>query len=203
MDSQERRGGGLSGVPEPVLESPKEKVIPYGECQCGCGGKTRISDRDNAERRYTKGEPRRFIYGHHVPKGPKHHNWRGGKTLGRNNIKYPMTLIPDHPKARSNGYVSDHVLKAEKALGKSLPKGAIVHHHTLEQLVVCQNQSYHAFIERRTRAYRECGHADWLRCPLCKQWDDPQNLYVRLWKGRTLGRHRKCHTEKEFSRRHK
>lgn len=51
-----------------------------------------------------------------------------------------------------------HVLVAEKALGKSLPKGAVVHHvdrnrqnNTSTNLVVCPNQAYHLFLHKRMR----------------------------------------------------
>jgi hypothetical protein len=35
-----------------------------GCCQCGCGGKTRISPTNDRSNGYVKGQPRRFIAGH-------------------------------------------------------------------------------------------------------------------------------------------
>ena len=35
-----------------------------GYCQCGCGQKTKLSDRNEKRRGYVKGEPRKFITGH-------------------------------------------------------------------------------------------------------------------------------------------
>lgn len=35
--------------------------IPYGYCQCGCGRKTRISDKNSSRWGHVKGEPRRFF----------------------------------------------------------------------------------------------------------------------------------------------
>ena len=55
--------------------------------------------------------------------------------------------------------IGEHVLVAERALGKPLPKGAIVHHvngkpwdnFTPFNLVVCPNQDYHLLLHRRAR----------------------------------------------------
>lgn len=55
--------------------------------------------------------------------------------------------------------VHEHVLLAEKALGKRLPKGAVVHHmnrdrkdnHTPYNLVVCPSQDYHLLLHRRMK----------------------------------------------------
>lgn len=42
----------------------ESETIPYGYCQCGCGGKTRISSQNNAPRGLVKGQPVKFIHGH-------------------------------------------------------------------------------------------------------------------------------------------
>lgn len=41
------------------------EVIPYGFCQCGCGGLAPISPQSNTRLGYVKGGPMRFILGHH------------------------------------------------------------------------------------------------------------------------------------------
>jgi hypothetical protein len=38
--------------------------VPYGFCQCGCGRRTKISDRTNARHGWQKGEPLRYLKGH-------------------------------------------------------------------------------------------------------------------------------------------
>jgi hypothetical protein len=55
--------------------------------------------------------------------------------------------------------VYQHIHLAEKALGKPLPKGAVVHHmngikydnETPYNLVICPDQSYHMLLHKRAR----------------------------------------------------
>lgn len=77
----------------------------------------------------------------------------------------------------------EHVCVAERALGKPLPEGAIVHHVDGDRsrniggnLVVCPNRAYHNLIHMRERALDACGHASWRKCVHCGQYDDPINL---------------------------
>lgn len=59
----------------------------------------------------------------------------------------------------------DHVRIAEKALGKPLPEGAVVHHvneiktdNRNENLVICPDRAYHNLIHARTDAYKATGN---------------------------------------------
>ena len=79
----------------------------------------------------------------------------------------------------------EHILVAERAMGKPLPVGAVVHHvdrnrlnNAPTNLVVCPDQTYHMLIHTRMRALEACGHADWLMCQYCKQFDAPENLRI-------------------------
>jgi len=106
----------------------------------------------------------------------------------------------------SNGYVREHILVAEKALGKPLPKGAVLHHHNEdrtdnrpENLVICQDRAYHALLHRRMRAKAACGHADWRMCVYCKEHDDPKNMVVRPGLGKEAF-HRECRNAYERER---
>src|SRR5436190_211104 len=40
-------------------------MIPPGLCQCGCGQRTKISPQNQTVGGYVRGEPRRFLAGHH------------------------------------------------------------------------------------------------------------------------------------------
>ena len=80
-----------------------------------------------------------------------------------------------------------HVLVAERALGRRLPKGAQVHHvdenrlnNAPTNLVVCPDAAYHQLLHRRQRALAACGHADWLRCQICHQWGPPSEIRLYL-----------------------
>lgn len=149
-------GGTIMSYSEIIINGCPVKLIPLGDCACGCGQKTSVSHRNAKCWGWIKGQPKRFIHGHNergkkhfVPNAELNRNWKGGRTKTG---KYPATYAPDHPRGAANGYVHDHVLLAEKALGKALPLKAVVHHHTPEQLVICQNQAYHLLLHRRQRA---------------------------------------------------
>jgi hypothetical protein len=148
--------------------------MPKGFCQCGCGRKTKIAYRDCKKSGWVKGEPIRFIKGHHM-RGENHPRWKGGITTDG---KYVMRLVPGHPKANKTGQVREHILVAEKALGKPLPPKAVVHHHTPKQLVVCQDHAYHMLLHQRMRALKACGHASWRKCQFCKQHDRPESVHI-------------------------
>lgn len=130
-------------------------------CECGCGQQVK----------------NRFISGHNK-NGSQNPNWKGGSFMGAGNSKYKLIYSPGHSRCCIGNHVLEQILIAEKALGKPLPPKAVVHHHTPTQLVVCQDQAYHMLIHKRTKAYNECGHANWLKCRYCKKYDDPVNLHI-------------------------
>jgi hypothetical protein len=113
----------------------------------------------------------------------EHPKWRGGRTL---NHGYIWLRTPGHPRAQTAGhYVREHILVAERALGRPLPTGAEVHHvnshkkdNRNQNLVLC-GHGYHMLLERRTRAFRDSGHADWLRCHYCHSYAPKDEMYVR------------------------
>jgi len=79
-----------------------------------------------------------------------------------------------------------HILVAERALGKKLPKGAQVHHfnedrsdNRPENLVVCPDYAYHALLHLRADALNAIGDPNGRKCTYCKQWDLPKNLQFR------------------------
>lgn len=58
--------------------------------------------------------------------GDKHPNWKGGKFTNKQG--YVFVRIKTHTRVDKNGYVKEHVLVAEKALGRFLTKEEVIHH---------------------------------------------------------------------------
>ena len=79
-------------------------------------------------------------------------NWHAGR------YRHEQGYIRVH--VGNNQYRMEHVLFAEKALGKPLPEGAVVHNvngdpgdnETPWNLVVCPDQDYHLLLHRRAQA---------------------------------------------------
>lgn len=109
--------------------------------------------------------------------------------------------MPNHPRSQKKGGVREHILVAEKVLGKHLPAGAVVHHVNKNifehdgNLVICQDNSYHSFLHARQRAFEQCGHSSWRKCCLCHEWDAPENLYITPTGKQAY--HRECGNEKQ------
>lgn len=111
-----------------------------------------------------------------------------------------------HVSIRNKGVIKyEHVIVAEKALGRELPNGAQVHHVNLDpsdnrpsNLVICPDDSYHKLLHKRLRAYEESGNANYRQCHFCHQYDDPQRMFVS---NRTAC-HRECRREYENKRYH-
>lgn len=167
-------------------------------CECGCS-----EAMDSTTR---KGKLRRFIAGHYFryfnrmnPSvgGDKSTNWKGG----RRTTSHGYALV-----RRVGDYVYEHIDKAEKALGHSLPEGAEVHHvnriksdNSNTNLVICQDSAYHQLLHARQRAYDATGNASMMKCRLCKQWETPE-LLQRVSTRRHMAHHAKCNRE-DLSRR--
>lgn len=105
-------------------------------------------------------------------RGPDSNSWKGGVTK---NNGYRRVLSPEHPRA-VNGYVAEHILVAEKALGKPLPGGVVVHHHNEirddnrnTNLVICQDARYHTLLHSRAATVRAGGDPSLEKfCPRCR-----------------------------------
>lgn len=180
--------------------------MEVGFCQCGCGEKTEICKRTSTRQGYAKGHPKKFISGHAI-RGERNPSWKRGWKIDRKG-GYKLILSPEHPHKDSHGYVPEHVLICEKALGKYLPPQAVVHHvnkNTVDNLspfnlIVCQDNTYHLYLHQRQRAFDASDHADWLSCRYCKKYDDPINLVVRTYNNHRNAYHRVCENASQLKR---
>lgn len=80
---------------------------------------------------------------------------------------YRKVLAPEHPRADRDGFVMEHILVAEKALGSFLPPGAVIHHvneikddNRPENLVICEGRRYHKWIHIRMKIIDRGGNPD-------------------------------------------
>lgn len=56
----------------------------------------------------------------------QNNSWNGGRS--HHTEGYILIKTPDHPRADQRGYVPEHVLVAEKTLGRHLHTNEVVHH---------------------------------------------------------------------------
>jgi len=128
-------------------------------CACGCGNP--VNRRVKNVLRF--GVWRRYLKGHNSAKDRK---------------GYPTTM-----DGRKN--VRIHVLRAERALGKSLPLGAVVHHadgtkQAEAPLVICQDQGYHLLLHKRFRVVMAGGNPDQdAVCSSCRRARPRSEFYAR------------------------
>lgn len=161
-------------------------------CECGCGMVAPIASRSAYRRNIIKGFPIRFIHGHNA-RGANHGRWNKGRwKAGRSKTSHGYMLVkhPLHPKAFSNGYVYEHILMAENALGHVLPLNALVHHvneikhdNRNSNFVICEDDAYHQLIHSRTDAFRATGSPHALRCSICQKWGFPEDDMHRVKRG--------------------
>lgn len=110
--------------------------------------------------------------------GVKHYAWKGGRHTKDGRV---LVHTPGHPRANHrHPVVYEHILVAERALGRYLPAHAIVHHvngNSLDNrpcnLVVLESRGEHMAIHRRRRIQLAGGNP-WTQqlCSGCRQCKD-------------------------------
>lgn len=104
-------------------------------CACGCGQPTsRVKQREGE---YVAGDYRRYARGH----------WKR---------RLVAKLYAEAPVSEDGRRRHVHRARAEAALGKPLPDGAVVHHadgstRPDAPLVICQDEAYHRLLHVRMR----------------------------------------------------
>jgi hypothetical protein len=135
-------------------------------CECGCGQPTKIAPQSHTRDGFVLGQPRRFIAGHHSRVRPAK--------------DYPTAL----PSVLSRTRLV-HRQRAERALGRVLPRTAVVHHadgskRPDAQLVICDSPAYHQFLHTRMRIVARGGNPDTEKiCKAC-QIVKPRTAFVSV-----------------------
>lgn len=152
------RGHQHIGRPSPLRIETQPNTTVF--CACGCGELTPVAMKTHRNLGIRKGDPFRFIQAHVgrvQPSGESAHRWQGGRIAHKSG--YVMLHQPDHHRSTTTGYVMEHILIAEKALGRPLPRKHPVHHSNERKddnrnanLVICESHSYHRLLHRRMRA---------------------------------------------------
>lgn len=88
--------------------------------------------------------------------GAKSGRWIGGRRLRGDG--YIEILRKDHPRAKSTGYVLEHIVVAERLIGRALQPLEVIHHrdhnrqnNSPENLQVLPSQAEHMKLHRRVK----------------------------------------------------
>lgn len=101
------------------------------------------------------------------PCGANSWSWKGGRRIS--SAGYAEIFLPNHHRARGNGYVFEHILVAEKLLGRKLVKGEDVHHkdenkenNSPDNLQIL-SKSKHSSLHGKNKIR----HGKYIACPVC------------------------------------
>lgn len=130
-------------------------MIPRGLCQCGCGSPTSVITENDKSCGLVRGEYRRYVASH------------SSRIVRRGYVNVRVA-------GESRG---EHVVVAERVLGRPLPTGAVVHHvdgnvrnNATRNLVICENHEYHMLLHVRQRVRDHGGDPNTDRfCSRCKR----------------------------------
>lgn len=115
------------------------------ECTCGCGELIFRYDKSRKQRRFKP---------YHHSFGPNNYNWNNGIRYTRN---YRYLLMPDYPRAESNGYVAEHIYVYQEYHKTCILPWAEVHHiepvregycNNMPWNLMCVMKSFHRTLDR-------------------------------------------------------
>lgn len=112
---------------------------------------------------------------------------------------HKMVYRPSHPKASKSGDVYEHVIVAERALGRFMPAGSEIHHvdgnprnNAASNLVICQDKAYHKLLHARTRVVRAGGNPNTQKiCGYCRELK-PFDAFGLMRANKSTGRQSRC-----------
>jgi hypothetical protein len=136
----------------------------------------------------------------------KHSEWTGRTRVvayGSKNTKYVLVKCRYHPFALDGGWVPEHRLVVERALGRFVHPRHPIHHINGDgldnrscNLVLCEDIEYHTVLHRRQRALEACGNPSARCCTYCQKYSDPVDMVPRIVRGKSTNYfHRKCVNE--------
>src|SRR5688500_2350046 len=102
--------------------------IPYGYCHCGCGQQTTICARTDRGAHKIKGEPHRYVYGHH----------KIGKKRGLGETELPCTTCLKVLPATSFTWCNTH--KAYQSYCKSCRSRYSKYYHKTKKYNLSEQQ---------------------------------------------------------------
>jgi hypothetical protein len=151
-------------------------------CACGCCQPTPLATRDRPNRGLVAGQPLRFLRGH-SSRGNGNPAWKGGRRIAADGY---VLVCEGSGKVRR-----EHILIAERVLGRALPRNAVVHHvdevrhnNANCNLAILQRDD-HLELHRKMRV-RARGGNPWTDrlCSMCKQ---PRNSSLFYWRSNPTG----------------
>lgn len=127
--------------------TPRAGVFSYSTCACGSAlGKDNRSGRCRKCNMAAQGR----VHGGKI--GAANHAWTGGRVVKEGYVKIKM---PGHHRSDVRGYVFEHILVVEQAMGRLLNDEECVHHdneqtadNRPENLWVFANVGYHSAYHR-------------------------------------------------------
>lgn len=176
-------------------------------CQCGCGKEAGLNKETKADNKYVRGHIL-YVLNRIGRKGVENPAWKGGRFVSNRNYVYCYS--PNNPRAIFGCYVAEHLLIAERVLGKPLSSSNVMHHingnkedNRNSNLVICEDRGYHNTLHRRTLAHKAGFPCHWRKCYLCGEYDSPENLFIYCWSGGSYAYHRKCKNLDQNKRKNK